>query len=592
MLVDLDARCGAPRPDRPPPGERPELYGGGRAGRAGPRRTRSYTPRHEDRGHRARLRRAAARGRVLRGGPRGRRRGHRPARASRRCRAGISDIEDIPSERAPGASPEASIPRRATPTSRRSSRRHRRAHAALAQPRAGPRAARSPPDARSPSVLQAGSARRARVDHLPGHHARAARAAARGVGPRRRARLQRRLLARSGSTRAGPTTRCGTRRRSSAASPTTCLERALDALRRGLRPARGGLDAGGRGAHQAAREHLPLGEHRARQRARDAVRPDGNRHLGGRGRRRDQAVRLHALRARGPGWAATACRWTRSTSPGARASSTCRPSSSSSPARSTSAMPYFCVEKIARALNDHSKAVRGSRSLIIGVSYKAGRGRPARVARAARSSACSASAAPRSSTTTRTCRSCPSTTCRAARVASRTCDCAVIVTAHPGLDFERVVREAPLVVDFRGVTRGTRPRTSCVCDALRIGVVGLGYWGPNLARNFDRLPGAELALALRRVQEALERWGASFPGAHDDRRRGRPAGGRLARRRRRGHPGPDPRRAGAAGARAGQALLRREAARRSAPRRSRSPPRPRAPAGCSWSATCSSTTRA
>jgi UDP-N-acetyl-D-glucosamine dehydrogenase len=33
-------------------------------------------------------------------------------------------------------------------------------------------------------------------------------------------------------------------------------------------------------------------------------------------------------------------------------------------------------------------------------------------------------------------------------------DCAVIVTAHPGLDLERVVRESPLVVDFRGVTRG------------------------------------------------------------------------------------------------------------------------------------------
>jgi hypothetical protein len=30
----------------------------------------------------------------------------------------------------------------------------------------------------------------------------------------------------------------------------------------------------------------------------------------------------------------------------------------------------------------------------------------------------------------------------------------VIVTAHPGLDPEAVVRQAPLVVDFRGVTRG------------------------------------------------------------------------------------------------------------------------------------------
>jgi UDP-N-acetyl-D-glucosamine dehydrogenase len=33
-------------------------------------------------------------------------------------------------------------------------------------------------------------------------------------------------------------------------------------------------------------------------------------------------------------------------------------------------------------------------------------------------------------------------------------DCAVIVTAHPELDVERIVRDAPLVVDFRGVTRG------------------------------------------------------------------------------------------------------------------------------------------
>jgi predicted dehydrogenase len=29
--------------------------------------------------------------------------------------------------------------------------------------------------------------------------------------------------------------------------------------------------------------------------------------------------------------------------------------------------------------------------------------------------------------------------------------------------------------------------------AIRLGVVGLGYWGPNLARNFDALPGCELA---------------------------------------------------------------------------------------------------
>jgi predicted dehydrogenase len=47
----------------------------------------------------------------------------------------------------------------------------------------------------------------------------------------------------------------------------------------------------------------------------------------------------------------------------------------------------------------------------------------------------------------------------------------------------------------------------------RIGVVGLGYWGPNLARNFDRLPGAELSWICDQSEAAIERWGPSFPGA-------------------------------------------------------------------------------
>jgi predicted dehydrogenase len=46
-----------------------------------------------------------------------------------------------------------------------------------------------------------------------------------------------------------------------------------------------------------------------------------------------------------------------------------------------------------------------------------------------------------------------------------------------------------------------------------VGVVGLGYWGPNLARNFDRLPGSELAWLCDSSEEALERWGAAFPSA-------------------------------------------------------------------------------
>jgi UDP-N-acetyl-D-glucosamine dehydrogenase len=37
-------------------------------------------------------------------------------------------------------------------------------------------------------------------------------------------------------------------------------------------------------------------------------------------------------------------------------------------------MPHFCLEKIERALNDQTKPVRGSRIVILGVSYKQGVG--------------------------------------------------------------------------------------------------------------------------------------------------------------------------------------------------------------------------
>ena len=46
-----------------------------------------------------------------------------------------------------------------------------------------------------------------------------------------------------------------------------------------------------------------------------------------------------------------------------------------------------------------------------------------------------------------------------------------------------------------------------------VGVVGLGYWGPNLARNFDRLPDAELTWLCDASEEARARWGRAFPSA-------------------------------------------------------------------------------
>jgi predicted dehydrogenase len=47
----------------------------------------------------------------------------------------------------------------------------------------------------------------------------------------------------------------------------------------------------------------------------------------------------------------------------------------------------------------------------------------------------------------------------------------------------------------------------------RIGVVGLGYWGPNLARNFAAIPGCELAWCCDASEQARARWAPSFQTA-------------------------------------------------------------------------------
>jgi predicted dehydrogenase len=50
-------------------------------------------------------------------------------------------------------------------------------------------------------------------------------------------------------------------------------------------------------------------------------------------------------------------------------------------------------------------------------------------------------------------------------------------------------------------------------EPLSVGVVGLGHWGPNLARNFDELPGVRLTWLCDREQDRLERYPARFPDA-------------------------------------------------------------------------------
>ena len=145
-------------------------------------------------------------------------------------------------------------------------------------------------------------ARRPRVDDLPGHDARAPAADPRGDRPAGRRRLPPRLLARARRSRhqdhhlrqhAEDHRRAHPRLRGQGRG---LYGRVCESIVPVTHP-RGGRDG------EAAREHLPLGQHRVGQRARDARRPHGHRHLRGDRRGRDQAVRLHALRA-GPrhGW--------------------------------------------------------------------------------------------------------------------------------------------------------------------------------------------------------------------------------------------------------------------------------------------------
>jgi predicted dehydrogenase len=47
---------------------------------------------------------------------------------------------------------------------------------------------------------------------------------------------------------------------------------------------------------------------------------------------------------------------------------------------------------------------------------------------------------------------------------------------------------------------------------VRMGVAGLGYWGPNLARNFAGLPNVELTWLCDGSDAALARIGAQYPG--------------------------------------------------------------------------------
>ena len=114
-------------------------------------------------------------------------------------------------------------------------------------------------------------------------------------------------------------------------------------------------------------------------------------------------------------------------------------------------MPYWCLAKIARALNGQERAVKGSRVLLLGVSYKADiddtRESPAlKLIELLLSEGADVTYhdpfVPEL----------PEQGLSSVPLDVSAADCAVIVTAHSGIDYEDLVEKAPLVVDLRNAT--------------------------------------------------------------------------------------------------------------------------------------------
>jgi UDP-N-acetyl-D-glucosamine dehydrogenase len=118
-------------------------------------------------------------------------------------------------------------------------------------------------------------------------------------------------------------------------------------------------------------------------------------------------------------------------------------------------MPYHCVERIERALNDASKPVRGSRILVLGASYKGGIG-DIRESPALRVMEVLAERGGNVSYHDPYVPSLPELSLSSVSLepAVSEADVVVLATAHPGIDHAELAARSALFVDLRGVTRG------------------------------------------------------------------------------------------------------------------------------------------
>jgi UDP-N-acetyl-D-glucosamine dehydrogenase len=116
-------------------------------------------------------------------------------------------------------------------------------------------------------------------------------------------------------------------------------------------------------------------------------------------------------------------------------------------------MPYFCLEKITRALNSHERSVKGSRIHLVGVAYKADVG-DLRESPALKLIELLREEGAEISYHDPHVPDLPEHGLSSASLdgAVDAADCVAIVTAHSGIDYDALAERARLVVDFRNAT--------------------------------------------------------------------------------------------------------------------------------------------
>jgi UDP-N-acetyl-D-glucosamine dehydrogenase len=115
--------------------------------------------------------------------------------------------------------------------------------------------------------------------------------------------------------------------------------------------------------------------------------------------------------------------------------------------------PAYCVERVERALNDAGKPVKGSRIVILGVSYKAGVG-DIRESPALKITSLLLGLGGDVAYHDPHVPELPEQGLASVELDQiRSADAVVIVTTHPEFDIEQIVADSTLVIDLRGVTR-------------------------------------------------------------------------------------------------------------------------------------------